>query len=294
LHRPDVAVVHFGNELPAFAASLLGPLVGAGGMKWVWQQDQQIADPSPLAARLNRLRLLALRFDHFVAVYQGGKASLLARGVPAARISVIHNSVSDHGPDRGRGWLRKELDLESDAVLLVGVGSLIPRKRHNLLLQVLRAAGRRTHLVIAGDGPLRQELESRVAEMGLDRRVHLLGLRNDVRDILTEADLYVSAAVAEGCNYTLLEAMATGVPAVVTESGAAREQIEDGVSGYVVGLNDVAGFACRVEALLSDADRRRAMGDAARELWARMFRIEDAASKYRELYRRLAVGDFGS
>ena len=108
-HRPDVAVVHFGNEGPSFVVALLAKAAGLVRVRWVWVQDQQIADPTTVTRGLSRIRLLALVFDHFVAVYEGGKRSLLLRGIPEHRISVIRNAVADYESRRPRGWLRQEL-----------------------------------------------------------------------------------------------------------------------------------------------------------------------------------------
>jgi glycosyltransferase involved in cell wall biosynthesis len=83
--------------------------------------------------------------------------------------------------------------------------------------------------------------------------------------------------------------MATGIPAVVTEAGAAREQIEDGVSGFVVERDDLDGLASRIDLLVRDTDRRRAMGAAARKRWDASYRLETAARRYCELYRALAA-----
>lgn len=286
-HRPDVAAVHFGNEMPALIVSLLAPLCGCRGVKWVWQQDQQVSDPSFLTAHLSRLRILAVRFDRFVTVYEGGRRSLISRRIPAAKVAVIHNAVADHRPIRDSGWLRKELGLGDKEILLGTVGSLLPRKRHEFLLEALRRLPADSHLLIVGDGPLGDALRGRAATMGLPDRVHWLGLRNDVREILQEVDVYVHASLAETCTYATTESMCAGKPAVLTDAGAAREQVADGVSGYVVSPDDLDGFVARVGELVAAPAMRVAMGREARLLWEKRFRVEAQASGYHALYRSL-------
>jgi glycosyltransferase involved in cell wall biosynthesis len=287
-HRPDVAAVHFGNEIPSLAVSLLAPIFGRRGVKWVWQQDQQISPPSALTSRLSRIRLLSLRFDRYIAVYEGGRQSLVARGIPACRTAVIRNSVADYTPRRGRGWLRQETAIPRDATVLATVGSLVKRKRHDFLMGAMRRLPADIHLVVAGDGPMGEALRRQCEETGLNDRVHFLGLRDDVREVVSDADIYVHASTAETCTYATTESMCAGKPAVVTEAGAACEQIRDGVSGYVVDPGDMEGFAARVLELARDPAKREAMGGEARRRWDAMLRVETQAAGYHSLYRSVA------
>lgn len=290
--RPDVTVVHFGNELPTLAASLLTRLWGGRHTRWVWQQDQQIRDPGRLGRHLSRIRLLAAGVDHFVAVYQGGRQSLIKRGIPEARIAVIPNSIAPFEPPRAPGWLRRELALPSDVILLVATSSLIARKRVDFLVRACAGlpAGIAAdwRLLIIGEGPEREALVAEARQLGVDQRVHFLGLRNDVRAILAEADVMIHAALSEAFSYAITESMAAGIPAVVTEAGAAREQIEDGRSGFVVARDDLEGFTSRVGVLMADPARRRLMGAAARQRWMAHFRLDVCAERYHRLYQELS------
>ena len=290
--RPDVAVVHFGNELPTLAASWLGRLWVGRQTRWVWQQDQQKQDPGRLGAYLSRIRLLAAGVDQFVAVYQGGRQSLIKRRIPGARIAVIPNSIAPFESKRAPGWLRRELDLPLDAVLLVTTGSLIPRKRINFLVRACAGlpAGSSPdwRLLVIGEGPERDAVVAEACRLGVEQRVHLLGLRNDVRDILAEADLLLHASLAETCTYAITESMAAGIPAIVTEAGAAREQIEDGRSGFVVGRDELETFASRLGLLLGDPALRKRMGAAARQRWMVHFLLDVCAGRYHRLYQELS------
>lgn len=294
--RPDVAVVHFGNEMPTLVASLLTRLRGRRP-RWVWQQDQQIQDPGRLGRHVSRIRLLAAGVERFVAVYEGGRQSLIKRGIPESRIRVIPNSIAPFQTQRAAGWLRRELDVSENAVLLLTTGSLIARKRIGFILQA--CAGLRVgastdwRLLVIGEGPDRATLAAAARDLGIEQRVHFLGLRNDVRDLLAEADVLAHASLAETCTYAITESMAAGIPSVVTEAGAAREQITDGRSGFVVQRDDLKLFVSRLERLLSDPALRRAMGAAAREHWAAKFQLEGAAERYHRLYRDLSLGRSG-
>ena len=294
---PDVAVVNFGNEMPTLAAILLARAWRGSRTRWVWQQHQQIQDPGPVGRYLSRVRLLAVGVVHFVAVYEGGRLSLRRRGIPDARITVISNSVAAFKPQRARGWLRHELDLPRDAVVFVSTGSLIPRKRIEFIVRAcasLRGADDvQWRLLVIGDGPERQALNRLGHSLGISQDVHFMGIRQDVREILAEADVLVHASLAETCTYAITESMAAGIPAVVTDAGAAREQIEDGRSGFVVGKDDLESFVSRLGRLLGDPALRQSMGAVARERWARHFCLAGSGERYQRLYNDLALGRTG-
>lgn len=293
LERPDVAVVHFGNELPALVTILLSRLMGMGKVKWVWQQHQQVRDPNCVTKFISRLRLHGFFTHHFVAVYEGGRESMRKRGIPLEKITVIYNSVTPYTTTRQKGWLRQELGIGPEDVILVTIGSLIPRKRIDFLL---RACAQLTshpstlspwHLLVIGEGPERQRLLELAGELGIVDRLHFLGMRNDVREILPECDIYLHASRAETCTYAVTEAMAAGIPAVMLDAGAAKEQIQNGVSGYVLEKEDSQAFAARVDELMSDVTKRTEMGRMAFSQWREKFTMAGTISAYRRLCRTL-------
>jgi glycosyltransferase involved in cell wall biosynthesis len=291
--KPDAVAVHFGNELPSLAVSLMARVCGMRRTRWVWIQDQQIQGPSPLTGRLSKIRLLNMAFHRFVAVYEGGRTSLVLRRIPENRIRVIPNAIRDHRATRPKGWLRAELAVPAEAVVAAVAASLIPRKRVAFALDAFAAAAPQAaasaHLVVIGEGPERERLTAWVRQRGIESRVHFLGFRKDLRDILSESDMLVHAATAEGCAYVILESMAAGIPAVVTDAGAAREQIEHGTTGYILARDDLSGFVGSVARLIDDHDLRKQMGTAARLRWEKHFRVEAGAREYHELYRQLTV-----
>lgn len=295
--QPDVAAVHFGNELPALTAGLLQRLRGGSRARWVWQQDQAICDPGSLTRHVSQIRMLALAFDHFVAVYEGGRRSLELRGIPAERISVINNAVGDLPAVPSRERTRASLDIPHDALVLIAVSSLLPRKRLDFLLSAcswhLKADVREseTHLLVVGEGP-EQPILTRIAEaMGIGKRVHFLGVRDDVGALLRASDIFVHAASAEACSYAILESMAAGLPAVVTRVGAAAEQVADAESGYVVDAEDCNGFADRVRRLAESPDLCAQFGQMAHQRWQDHYRLENTVQQYHDLYRRVAGGE---
>lgn len=291
-YKPDLVAVHFGNELPVLAASLLGKgLMGVRPL-WVWHQRQQIADPSRLARRLSRIRMVGLGVDHYVVSYEGGRASLLARGIPPARVTRIYNAVPQFTPRRPVGWLRQELSIPVDTVLVLNVGWLVPRKRIDIAIRAFAKAAQRmpnSMLLVAGEGPERAALESAVHALNIDSQVRFLGARSDVLDIMTECDCLIHSSIAETCTNVVNESMAAGIPAVIMNAGAATEQIDDGVSGYVVGPHDEQTLAERLDAVMRSKESRKMMGMAARQKWKALFNLKLTADEHCELYRNLVA-----
>ena len=292
--KPDLVVVNFGNEWPSAVTALLASCSGHHGVKWIWQQHQQVCDPSSITARFSAIRALGWFFKHFISVYDGGRASLLKRGLSPSRVDVVYNGIQDHESKNVEGWLKEELGLSPDTLLLANTGWLIPRKRAAFVLKAYARVRERVAaplaLVIVGDGPLAESLKRLARELGVGDTVYFLGLRNDVREILGEVDVLVHAALAETCTYVISEAMCARVPSVVTDAGASREQIVSGETGYVVTQDDADAFVDNVIQVLSDASLRKAMGIAARQRWEQRYTIDRAAETYYDICRRVLAG----
>ena len=171
------------------------------------------------------------------------------------------------------GALRAALGIPPGARVIGSVGRLALQKRYDRLVAALqRLPG--VHLVIAGEGSRREALEALSRELGVADRVHLLGFRPDVGDVLAALDLYVVSSDSEGMTNAMLEAMAFGLPVVSTDVSGAREALVDPGGapdpGVVVGFGERA-IADAVEALLGDEPRRRAMAAAAKTAAAERF-----------------------
>ncbi|MBN2302113.1 MAG: glycosyltransferase [Lentisphaerae bacterium] len=292
--KPDVVAVHFGNEIPSVVALLLSRILAGSRIRWIWHQRQQIKSPNIATRHVSRLRLASLAFDHFVASYEGGKSSLLARGIKADRISVIYNSIGPFEPAKEKGWLRRELGISSNSVVVINVGWLVPRKRTHISItafeQALRMLEADAHLIVVGSGPNEPALRKQSDQSLLKGKVHFLGERNDVRDVLAECDILVHSSEAETCTNVVQEAMSVSVPTVMTDAGAAHEQIEDGISGFVVPRDDTDGLAARLALLMKDCERRIRQGKMAKRRWEKMFQLSASATAHHCLYHAIVVG----
>jgi glycosyltransferase involved in cell wall biosynthesis len=152
-------------------------------------------------------------------------------------------------------------------------------------LRHLRVARVDVHLVIAGDGPLRDFLARRAVELEVADRVSFVGELDDVRPVLTALDVFVLPSTeVESFSNAALEAMAIGRPVILSDVGGAREMIDDGVEGYVVSPTELAArLPALITALHADRRRRQSMGAAARARVIRHFSMPAMTAAYRKL-----------
>jgi glycosyltransferase involved in cell wall biosynthesis len=184
---------------------------------------------------------------------------------------------------------RAEYGFTEDQILLVTVGRLVARKAVDQLISMLQHTETpNVHLVIIGSGPQEQALRQKAAELNLSSRVRFMG-QTEERDkvcLLRMSDVFVSTSQHEGFGLVFLEAMACGLPVVCYGYGGQTDFLIDGVTGYVVPLNDTATFAERCQTLTSDRDLREKM---SKENLTRVedLYIDNCARQYEGLFEEL-------
>ncbi|MEI6169173.1 MAG: glycosyltransferase family 4 protein [bacterium] len=287
--RPDVVAVHFGNELPALVTILIARLVLRKRLRWIWHQHQQIAAPATFWQRhVSRIRLLSFLVDGIVALYEGGRQVLKARGVPDGKIVVVPNGTQEPTRTRPPEWLRASCGLPSKSKLVANISSLITRKRVDITIEafakVSPLSGHLPYLLLVGTGPEEDRLRALIAERGIANQVIFMGQRDDVGDIIAESDVVCLSSSAEACPYVLLEAMSLGRPCIATNAGAVTEIVEDTVTGYIVPRASVGALADRVTALLDNPELAEQCGRMGRKKWESCFTLDGQVSVLLALY----------
>lgn len=200
---------------------------------------------------------------------------------PRARIHVIANGI-----DTQRFSPAAPGSANGKASLIVNVGRLVQQKNQALFLQAAAQVAEvrpETRFMIVGDGPLRGALQKQAAALGLSGRVEFAGERRDVEAILRQATLFWLTSRWEGMPNAVLEALASGVPAIATDVGGTREVIRDGIDGFIVAPEDGAAFVRHTLGLLGDAALQQRFATSARER-ADTFGLKRMAESFERLY----------
>ncbi|MBI4545712.1 MAG: glycosyltransferase, partial [Gemmatimonadetes bacterium] len=189
-----------------------------------------------------------------------------APGLDAARVVTIRTGVARPERRAAPGAVRRWLGVAAGARVIGTVARLAGQKRLDRLLEALARLPADVHCLVAGAGAEQTALERLALELGVAGRLHLLGERDDVGDVLDALDVFVVCSDREGLSNAMLEALAAGVPVVSTPVSGAAEALESfpegGAPGEIVGF-DAADLAACLERLLADPARLRAMGAAA-------------------------------
>jgi glycosyltransferase involved in cell wall biosynthesis len=197
-----------------------------------------------------------------------------------SQLASIPNGIDTHQfwrPESRNPWRRRNGYRDED-LLVVSVGRLERQKNPTALVNAM-ASIPKAHLLIAGEGSLRANLEGR-------ERVHLLGVRGDIPEILAAADIFALASDWEGLPLAIIEAMAAGLPVVATSVGCVPEIIEHGRTGLLVARGDQAALVAALKELAENHSLRRDMGAAAR-IRSLCFSVDAMAVAYEDLFSRL-------
>jgi len=168
--------------------------------------------------------------------------------------------------------LKKELNIADNNPVIVCIAGFRREKAHDILLQAFSQLPSNVHLVLAGDGLLRGEIESTIKQLDLSNRVHLLGNVNDVRPVLSVADISVLASVAvETFSIAMLESMSMKVPFISSDIGGLAEAIDVGETGDLVPVGDVESLKITLMKYLLDKEKLKLMGENSRNRVDSMF-----------------------
>ena len=234
----------------------------------------------------------------------------------AAGVRCVSTAIRDealrYGLEPAKTWLiRSAVDTDffqpppqrtaSPVLRVVTVGRLRWMKGHEFALQAIRDLadqGIPVELDLLGDGPDRERVRYAIQDLGLDDHARLHGVATpfEVRDRLQRADVLLQPSLSEGGGppTVVLEAMACGLPVVVSDCGGVREGVSDGTHGFVVAPRDTHGMAVALRSLAGDRDLRERMGREGRALVEAEFQLRRQTDELVALYRHVSPRFAGS
>lgn len=288
--RPDV--IHCQDRRAGFVGRIAGRIARVPGLVYTAHGVPESLGhlvPGNLAvgAARRRDRIYYLSFERALSRLGGGPtvvpSEALARyvidhvGVAPDSVSLVRNGV-DINRFRPNGSARRPGPMR-----VVWLGLMVPVKRLDVLLAAIRDSPDVT-VVLAGDGPLRAEVQ-RSADL-LGGRVELAGYVADPASLLADADAFVLPSAAENCPLALLQAMATGLPVIASRVGGIPEVVTDGECGLLVPPGDAISLAAAMSSLAVDPELRSRLGGAARARVEGDLDLETCVSQLEVVYDR--------
>lgn len=235
-------------------------------------------------------RLLSSRTDLLLTI--NGEDHRRAQAFHAGRTELVNGVGIDlsrfsGADDERRAQVRRELGLKDGDVFAFTAGNLDPGKNQKTLIHAVKLLDDpQFHLVLAGNGPLRGELEELARELGVDDRIHFLGFRRDVYRLCSSADLFLFASRREGLSVSVMEAMACGLPIVASAIRGNTDLIDSGKGGFLLDPNDAKGFADAIRKILDEPEVRERMKRHNLEK-IRSYSIEAVTEQMARLYESM-------
>jgi glycosyltransferase involved in cell wall biosynthesis len=289
--RPDLLLTYNWGAIDALLAARVPPLCPiiqnecgltdeADGLKWrrVW------------------LRRLVLNRIYATVVTSSSMYRIAATRfrVRPSKLRFIRTGVDTERFRPGRApELRRQMGIEEQALLYGYVGGLRPEKNVAMLLRAFAAGAPRTaRLALFGDGAQRAALETLAGELGVRDRVRFAGHRQDSTECFAVLDVFLMSSRTEQTPNALLEAMASGAPAICTDVGDTAELLGAHQRPYVVDRGDEAAYGACVGALGQDAELRQRLGAENRRRCLELYSIREMLVRYAALYEE-AVRSWG-
>ncbi len=203
------------------------------------------------------------------------------------RLATVHNGIE---PMDAAAFPQRPDGLVDGRLHALMLGRLSAVKGITFMLEAMARleSGHPWQLTLAGDGPLRRDLEAQAARLGIADRVTFLGFRRDPHALLAHGDLLVMSSLHEGLPYTLLEAMSLGRPTLASDVGGLAEVLRHDETGLLVPVGDVGGFAAALDRLGRDGELRRSLGESSAREQRRAYTLEAMGEGYLQAYEAVA------
>jgi glycosyltransferase involved in cell wall biosynthesis len=285
--RYDIVHTHM------FASNLLGRLAAMlAGVPVIVSTVQLIADREAWWEILVDC-LLQHRTDTMIASSQAVRQSFIQRGIRPAKIAVIYNSVDLARFDvvdreAARRAMRQAFGWDEGHLVVGTVARLERIKGLDHLIEAAKTVAEaipQAGFLVVGDGPQREDLLSRVRQLGLGERFVFAGLRSDIPQILPALDLFVLPSLSEALGIAAIEALASGVPVVASRVGGVPEVVIHGETGLLVPPGDAGQLAQAVSRVAANPAEARRWADCGRKRVRLMFDVNRLAGAQAGLYQ---------
>lgn len=276
--KPDVIHMH------GFIAAFVGRLAcGARNKNIVVTIHNYMPKGRTSRILMMMERLLMRKTKAYIAVSNALRRYMTeVIGINDDKIVTIYNGIEDI-------MLKDNNDTQSGETVIVSMIRLIPAKGVEYLIKAMTYVNEKVKnsiLYILGDGPYKSFYEKLIDDLNLDN-VKLLGYRNDAKEILSEADLFVLPSLSEGLPVSCIEAMCEKKPVVATSVGGVPEEIIDGENGILVKAGDAKALASAIIAVVSDKNKALLYGQRGYERYKKLFSSDTMIDSTSKLYKKI-------
>jgi len=282
----EIDIIHFQSAFPIIMSLLCRRTIESNGVKVVWT-CRGIKGVSYAVAG----HLFSHIVDFVIANCNAERDKLVRHGLSPWKISTIYNCPNIAVPMDIGGKskdLLNELSIDADIPIVGTASRLAPERGVKYFLEAAAMVLRQlpeVKFIVAGSGPLEQQLRQQAASLGIERQVAFLGPRRDMEKVYSVVDVFVNPRPDEqGTGNTNAEAMAFGKPVVAVRGGGTPEIVHDDITGLLVPPKDSKALAQAVLRLLGDRDIARQMGLAGRQRVMRDYSVERLVREVEQVY----------
>ncbi len=247
-------------------------------------------------------RLFTAFNSRIIAVSRHVMDRLLEEGISKNRISMIYNGVEPEdwtGP--AVSSFREDLGISADEVLITSVSRFSPEKGHDFVIDAIRylkdnkldlgLSEKKYRFVLAGSGPVFETIKEKSKSVGLENDILFTGYVNNVKELLKASDIFISHSVNEAIGIAILEAMASGLPVITTDSGGTSEIVNDEAhNGILIDNGDIRGFAEAIALLINNTQLREEYAKKGIETVMGRFSLDKTAYETYNLYETSRKG----
>ena len=177
--------------------------------------------------------------------------------VPGVGIDTTQYKIEE----KSRLAKRNELSLNDNDVALISMGDLIERKNYDIAIRAVAEANNPAiHYFVCGKGPEEKNLLAIAKNLGVSEKLHFLGFRSDIKELLAASDIFLFTTKQEGLPRSMMEAMASGLPCVASRIRGNTDLLQNVEGGYLCDINDISTYAEKLNMLACDGELRQKMG----------------------------------
>lgn len=298
LKHKHIDIIHAHNGRTALA----GAMAVLGARRGKLMTTQHFLSPNRTAQSGIRAKLFGAAHGWVgqksganIAISQAVCDAMIARGEDTDKITVVRNGIPDiahrvlHRVLDDAKTIREKLQM-GDAPFVFCAARLETEKDVASLIAAMKSVVEiipKAQCLVAGEGTLRDELQTKIDAMKLHNNVRLLGFRDDVLALMRACDVFVLPSLAEPFGLVLIEAMALSKPVIATEEGGPREIVHDGESGFLVAPASPPELSDAILKLLGDENARAQMGEKSRARYEKLFTASRMAQEIAAVYRNV-------